>query len=145
MTDEQDQDLKRASERGLSLLEVMVVLAIIGLVAVIATPQIIGYLDRAKVDTAKIQVRSLSSNLDLLRMDLGRYPNADEGLQALVEAPAGEERWRGPYLKSSSSLIDPWGHPYVYRPGAGGGLGEVVSYGSDGLEGGEGLAADISE
>lgn len=135
----------RRGERGLSLIEVMVVLAIIGLVAVIATPQIIGYLDRAKVDTAKIQVKSLSSTLDLYRMDVGRYPTEQEGLQALMTAPAGAEAWRGPYLKTAASLVDPWGRPYAYRPGQNGGLGAVVSYGADGVEGGEGLAADIAE
>lgn len=135
----------RRGERGLSLMEVMVVLAIIGLVAVIATPQIIAYLDRARVDTAQIQVRALSSNVDLYRMDTGRYPTAEQGLQALVAPPAGATRWRGPYIKSASSLIDPWGNPYVYRTAPGGAQGVVMSYGADGVEGGDGLAADITE
>ena len=145
MTLRQSAARKRRGERGLSLMEVMVVLAIIGLVAVIATPQIIAYLDRAKVDTAQIQVRALSSNLDLYRMDTGRYPTTEQGLQALVTPPADEARWRGPYIKSGKSLIDPWGNPYVYLAAPGGAQGAVISYGADGAECGEGLAADIGE
>ena len=135
----------RCGERGLSLIEVMVVLAIIGLVAVIATPQIINYFERAKVDTAQIQVRALSSNVDLYRMDTGRYPTAEQGLQALVAPPPDETRWRGPYIKSASSLIDPWGNPYLYRAAPNGAQGVVMSLGADGIEGGDGFAADIAE
>ena len=133
----------RRGEAGLSLLEVMVVLAIIGLVAVIAVPQLIGYLDRSKVDTARIQARNLSSILDLYRLDVGRYPTQDQGLIALSRQPVGVNRWRGPYLKSDVSLIDPWGAPYVYVVSRDGRTARVLSYGADGAEGGEGVDADI--
>lgn len=135
----------RRGDSGLSLLELMIVLVIIGLVASIAVPQLIGYLDRGKVDTAKVQVRSLSTVVDLFRLDVGRFPSEQEGLQALVDQPTGLDSWRGPYLKSASSLIDPWGRPYTYHVIDNGRAIEIASLGADGQEGGEGLDADIAE
>ena len=131
-------------DAGLSLLELMVVLVIIGLVATIAVPQLIGYLDRAKVDTAKAQIRQLDGIVDLFRLDVGRFPNESEGLDALANKPAGLDSWRGPYLKSEASLTDPWGNPYGYRVLDGGTRIEILSFGADGVEGGDGLNADVT-
>jgi general secretion pathway protein G len=95
--------------------ELLVVMAILGLLALISVPQVIKYLDGAKVSTAKTAVTSLSSTLDLLRMDAGRYPTTQEGLDALISPPAGMTGWNGPYVKKKAQLSDPWGRPYQYR------------------------------
>lgn len=136
---------ERSGDAGLSLLELMVVLVIIGMIATIAVPQLIGYLDRAKVDTAKVQIRSLNSVVDLYRLDVGRFPTESEGLQSLVAKPAGVDTWRGPYLKSEASLTDPWGNPYAYEVMDGGAAVAITSLGADGVEGGDGLNADVTE
>jgi len=106
---------ERTQEQGFTLIELLVVLAILGLLAAIATPQVFKYLNNAKISSARTQVESLSSALDLFRLDAGRYPTTQEGLKALIEAPSGLDVWNGPYVKKKASLIDPWGHPYQYR------------------------------
>lgn len=133
----------RAGERGFTLLEMLAVLAIIALISALAAPQVIGYLDRSRVDTADVQIKSLETVLDMYRLDLGRYPPPEAGLQALVSQPAGVEGWRGPYLQRDDALTDPWGNPYVYAVSEDGQTAQVFSLGSDGAEGGEGNAADI--
>jgi general secretion pathway protein G len=100
---------------GFTLIELLVVLAILGLLAAIAVPQVLKYLGRAKEDVVKVQVEALSTSLDLFKLDVGRYPTGQEGLNALVQKPAGLDQWNGPYVTKASSLIDPWGRPYVYR------------------------------
>jgi general secretion pathway protein G len=105
----------RRRDAGFTLLELLVVLAILGLLAAIATPQVLKYLGNAKISTAKLQVQSLSSSLDLYRLDNGAYPTTEQGLVALTSRPADAPNWAGPYVKQRDSLIDPWGHPYVYR------------------------------
>jgi general secretion pathway protein G len=108
-------------ELGFTLVELLVVLAILGLLAAIATPQVIKYLGRAKAETAKIEIKNLSVGLDLFLLDVGRYPTEQEGLRALVEQPPGLTAWRGPYVKRAGVPVDPWGQPYVYRsPGRAG-------------------------
>lgn len=107
------------SEAGYTLMELLVVLAILGLLAAIATPMVLHYLDSAKVSTAKTEVSNLAAGLDLFKYDVGRYPTTEEGLEALVSAPDGVENWNGPYVKKTTKLTDPWGHPYNYRyPGS---------------------------
>lgn len=109
----------RSAEAGYTLMELLVVLAILGLLAAIATPMVLHYLDSAKVSTAKTEVSNLAAGLDLYKYDVGRYPTTQEGLQALVSAPEGVDNWNGPYVKKSTKLNDPWGHPYNYRfPGS---------------------------
>jgi general secretion pathway protein G len=108
-------------QAGFTLVELLVVLAILGLLVAIATPQVLKYLGRAKNDTAQIQMRNLSTALDLFLVDVGRYPSQQEGLEALVMNPGGLPTWHGPYLKEKNVPLDPWGHPYQYRfPGQSG-------------------------
>ena len=118
-------------EAGYTLMELLVVLAILGLLAAVATPMVLHYLDSAKVSTAKTEVSNLSAGLDLFKYDVGRYPTTQEGLEALVSAPEGVENWNGPYIKKTTKLNDPWGHPYNYRyPGTHGGEFDLYSYGA---------------
>ncbi|KAA3523472.1 type II secretion system protein GspG [Agrobacterium tumefaciens] len=131
-------------ESGFTMVELLVVLAIIGLVAAIAAPQVLGYLGSARVDTAKIQMRNLQSALELLYIDAGRYPSNTEGLAALMTRPDGYSTWNGPYIKQTSALVDPWGVPYQYKQPDGGVSPTIMSLGRDGKAGGEGLDADIT-
>lgn len=102
-------------EAGFTLVELLVVLAILGLLVAVATPQVLKYLGRAKIDTANIELKSLSTALDLFMIDVGRYPSQQEGLTALVSNVDNLPTWHGPYLKSNTLPADPWGHPYQYR------------------------------
>lgn len=122
----------RKREEGYTLVELLVVLAILGLLATIATTQVLGYFSSAKVSTARAQVESFSSALDLYKLDNGRYPTSQEGLAALKVKPAAAEAWNGPYVKATTSLNDPWGKPYNYvSPGRHGEF-DLFSYGADG-------------
>jgi general secretion pathway protein G len=102
-------------EAGYTLVELLVVLAILALLVGIATPLVLGYLASAKVSVATVQVDNLGAALDLFRLDADRYPTQQEGLQALIMAPPGDPTWHGPYVKNKTNLKDPWGHPYQYR------------------------------
>ena len=133
----------RRRERGLTLVELLVVLLIIGLIAAFAVPQVMRYLGGARQDSAAIQINQLSGILDLYRLDVGHYPTRSEGLDALLEKPSGAEGWNGPYVKKAESLVDPWGRPYQYRvPGEHGDF-DLYSLGADGTEGGQGENADV--
>lgn len=127
--------------RGFTLVELLVVLAILALLAGIVGPKVLGQLGGAKAKTAGVQIADLEKTLELFKLDVGRYPTADEGLEALVKKPASATAWSGPYLKGGVPL-DPWSHPYVYKPGAGSTF-EILSLGADGAPGGEGENADI--
>jgi general secretion pathway protein G len=120
---------------GFTLIELLVVLAILGLLAAIAVPQVLKYLGRAKEDVVNVQVQALETSLDLFDLDVGRYPTDQEGLNALVQRPAGIDRWNGPYVTKATSLIDPWGRPYVYRPSDQVGNYLLYSLGPDGNRG----------
>jgi general secretion pathway protein G len=129
---------------GFTLIELLVVLAILGMLAAIAVPQVLKYLGGAKTDAAKIQIQSLSTEIDLFRLDVGRYPAQQEGLLALVERPARVERWNGPYVKKREQLLDPWGRPYIYRmPGEHGDY-DLYTLGADNAPGGEGENSDVT-
>jgi general secretion pathway protein G len=122
---------RKREDDGFTLIELLVVLVILGLIVSFATPQVLKYLNRAKVDAAHIQIENLSGALDLYRLDMSRYPTQQEGLQALVERPAGADAWNGPYIKQKKLPPDPWNHPFNYRfPGQHGDY-DLYSRGAD--------------
>jgi general secretion pathway protein G len=132
-----------SAEAGFTLLEMLVVLVIIGLVAAFVGPRLMTQLDRSKATAARVQIRSLSSSLETMRLDLGRYPDAREGLALLVSPSGGNDGWQGPYLDTGIPQ-DPWGRPYIYEPAPGLERPRIVSLGADGAPGGDGQAADIA-
>jgi general secretion pathway protein G len=132
---------RRRRRAGFTLVEMLVVLAIIGLIVGLVGPRVLNYLSESKVKTAQIQMENIASALDLFYIDAGRYPTTEEGLGALVQRPASVSSWSGPYLKSTGVPRDPWGHAYLYRaPGRDG----PYDVGSNGPEGREGSASAIS-
>lgn len=131
-------------EQGFSLVELLVVLAIMGLLVAIAAPQVMKYLGSAKAETASIQIDRLGGVLDLYRLEVGRYPTTEEGLFALVERPADVTRWNGPYLKNRDALMDPWDRPYLYRAPGEHGEYDLLSLGADGQSGGDGESRDAT-
>ena len=136
---------KRArGEGGFTLIEILVVIAIIALIMSLVGPRVLNYLGESKVKAAKIQIQSFGSALDLFNLDTGRYPTTAEGLTALVQSPGTIAAWNGPYLKGGVLPNDPWGKAYVYRSPGEHGPYDIMSYGSDGQEGGTGTAADIA-
>jgi len=133
------------SERGFTLVELLVVITIIALIMGIVGPRVLNYLSESKTKAAKIQIESFASALDLFYLDTGRYPAGSEGLAALVRRPGNIQAWNGPYLKGGVVPADPWGNPYVYRsPGQDGRTYDILSFGADGTEGGTGAAADVT-
>ncbi len=133
--------------RGFTLIEVMVVVAIMGILAALIVPRVVGRTDDARVAAARADIAQLMQALKLYRLDNGRYPSAEQGLQALVEKPASDPvpgNWKsGGYLDPPVLRKDPWGHDYQYlNPGLHGEV-DVMSFGRDGQPGGEGLDADI--
>ena len=135
---------RRRSERGYTLVEILVVITIIGLLMALVGPRVLNYLTESKVKTARIQIQSFASALDLFYLDAGRYPTSAEGLAILVRPTTGITAWNGPYLKGGTVPNDPWGKPYQYRSPGEHGAYDVVSLGSDGQDGGTGTAADIT-
>jgi len=135
--------MNRKNEKGFTLIELLVVVIIIGVLAAFVGPKIIGRVGQSQVTAAKNQIGALESSLDMFFIDNGRYPTTEEGLEALNTKPDGAKKWRGPYLKKKLPK-DPWGNDYIYRcPGNDGRDYDIISYGADGEEGGEGDNADI--
>jgi general secretion pathway protein G len=134
----------RRSQSGFSLIEIMVVMVIIGLLMALVGPNLIGRSEKAKTQSAAIQIERLGTVLDTFRLDVGRYPTTQEGLAILVDRPVGVDRWDGPYLNKGLPP-DPWGKAYFYRsPGEGGRPYDLYSLGSDGAPGGSGDARDVT-
>lgn len=136
----------RALARGVTLLEILVVLVIIGLLAGLVGPRLLSQVDRGKNTTAEAQVKMLKISLDTMRLDLGRYPSEEEGLKLLTTAPtdpALRARWVGPYLDGAIPM-DPWGNPYQYSlPGRDGQPFALYSFGPEGKAGASGFGAGI--
>jgi len=141
------RDAKRAGgarSAGFTLLELLVVIVIIGLLAAYVGPKYFSQLGKSEVTVARAQIEAFEKSLDTYRLDVGRYPSTEEGLNALMSAPpTAAAKWNGPYLKKGVPA-DPWGHAYQYRAPGTKGEYEIVSLGKDGQPGGAGEAADIS-
>lgn len=129
--------------RGFTLLELLVVMVIIGLLASYVGPKFFSQIGKSEVKAARAQIDALEKALDQYRLDLGRYPTTDQGLAVLMERPAGEQKWGGPYLKKAVPN-DPWGRPYNYRQPGEHGEYDLLSLGKDGQPGGSGEAEDIN-
>lgn len=129
--------------RGFTLVELLVVLAILTLLVGLVGPRVLGQLGGAKSKTAAVQIADIEKALELFKLDVGRFPTSQEGLEALVTRPSAANGWNGPYMRGSAIPADPWGNPYRYaNPGPNGGI-EILSLGADGAPGGEGENADI--
>ncbi len=131
------------SARGFTLLELLVVLVIIGLLVAYVAPRYFSQVGKSEVKATRAQIRALEDALDQYRLDVGRYPTGEQGLEALNAQPAGEARWQGPYLRKAVPK-DPWGNPYQYRAPGEHGEYDLLSLGKDGQPGGTGEAADIA-
>lgn len=137
-------DPARQASRGFSLVELLVVLVILGLLVGIVAPNFMGRAEQSRGEVAKLQIENLHVALQTYRMDVGRYPSTEQGLDALMQAPAEvAEYWHGPYLNKEMP-VDPWRNAYQYRFPANTLQGlALYSFGADGVEGGEGDSADI--
>lgn len=134
---------RRSSDRGFTLIEVLIVMVILGLLAALVGPRMFGKVGKSRQKAAKAQIALFETALDTYRLDTSKYPTTDQGLEALRVKPSGVERWDGPYLPKDVPL-DPWGHRYVYRcPGEHGDF-DIISLGADGAEGGEGEDEDVA-
>ncbi|PCJ40026.1 MAG: type II secretion system protein GspG [SAR86 cluster bacterium] len=137
---------KTRNIKGFTLVELLVVLAILALIAGIVGPQVLRQFNGAKADTAQLQIKDLSASLDLFLLDMGRYPTTEEGLSALIIQPSGLESWNGPYLRNASVPKDPWAGDYLYQFTPSGTFEQfsLMSYGADLAAGGSGDNADIT-
>jgi general secretion pathway protein G len=133
-----------AAIRGMTLIEILVVLTLIGIVMGIVGGNYLGQGEKAKAKAAKIEIEQIGQTLDLFRLEVGRYPTTQEGLQALITAPTGIPNWNGPYWKKNTLPKDPWTNEYKYASPGQHGAYDLWSYGADGKEGGEGVNKDIT-
>jgi general secretion pathway protein G len=131
-------------DRGMTLIEILVVLVLIGIVMGIVGGNFLGQGEKAKANAAKIEIAQISQSLDLFKLELGRYPTQQEGLQALITQPSGANNWNGPYWKKGTVPKDPWGNEYRYMAPGTSGPYDIVSLGADGKEGGDGVNKDIT-
>lgn len=144
MTHRATHTARRNPKAGLTLLEVMIVLAVIALIVGLGAPRLMESFGRAKSQAAEVSMANLKGAVQLFYIDTGRYPTEGEGLAALITAPQGVTGWRGPYLDGDADLMDPWGRGFVYAaPGASGPF-SLTTLGRDGQPGGSGEDSDIS-
>jgi general secretion pathway protein G len=136
------RESRMKGSRGFTLIELMVVVVILGLLAAFVAPKFFGKMSTAKLKAAKVQIEMFGTALDAFRLDTGRYPTTEEGLKALREKPSGVDKWEGPYLPKEIPQ-DPWGNAYVYRSPSEYGDFDIISYGLDKVEGGEGENQDV--
>ena len=129
-------------EKGFTFFEILVVVTIIGLLAALVAPRLWKKISGGKQVAAKAQIELFGTALDVFRLDIGRYPTSEEGLKALREKPSAAENWQGPYLPKEIP-VDPWRTPYVYRSPGEHGDYDIISYGADKVEGGEGESEDV--
>jgi general secretion pathway protein G len=133
----------KVHRRGFTLIELLVVLVILGLLAGLVGPRVIKHLGDSKTKTAILQIEEFSAALDVYRLETGRYPSSDQGLNSLVEKPSDTEEWNGPYLRKKTIRKDPWGNDYRYvSPGENGDF-DLYSLGADNASGGEGEDRDV--
>jgi general secretion pathway protein G len=133
----------RKRDAGFSLMELLVALVILALIVGLVAPQVLGYLGKAKSQTADVQIKNLQTSLSLYLLDMSGYPNQSEGLEALVKAPPGAVTWRGPYIEDGNVPLDPWNRPYRYEPSANNAKPRIYTLGRDDAPGGEGEDADV--
>jgi general secretion pathway protein G len=134
---------RRNRQAGVTLIEMLVVLMIIGLFAALVAPRMFKKSDAARVTAAHAQINSFMTALGAYKLDTGTFPTTEQGLQALRDRPAGLTQWDGPYLPQEIP-VDPWARPYVYKfPGEHGDEPDIISYGADGQPGGEALNSDV--
>ncbi|SFV70329.1 General secretion pathway protein G [hydrothermal vent metagenome] len=134
---------KNSSKKAFTIIELMVVITIIGILASLVAPKFMGKLETAKVKTTKSQLEMFSTALDSFNLDTGRYPTDSEGLKVLWTKNKGIRGYDGPYLPKPAEA-DAWGNPYIYKKTSDDHAFNIISYGKDGKEGGEGKNADIS-
>jgi general secretion pathway protein G len=138
-----NRERRRRSQRGVTLIEMLVVVTIIALFGALVIPRLMNKADTAKVTAARSQIEGFMTALGAYRLDTSTYPSTEQGLAALRLKPENLPLWQGPYLPKDVPL-DPWGHPYTYKyPGEHGDEPDIMSYGADGAPGGEGINADI--
>jgi general secretion pathway protein G len=128
---------------GFTLVELLVVLVILGLLAGLVGPQVMKHVGTSKTRAARLQVEELAAALEIYRLDVGTYPSAAQGLDALVAPPAGSAAWNGPYLRKTVVPRDPWGRAFRYRQPGRHGEFDLYTLGADDAEGGEGENADV--
>lgn len=134
---------RQGPQSGFTLLELLVVLVIIGLLVGYVAPRYFAQVGKSEVKVARAQLKALEDSLDQYRLDVGRYPTSEQGIDSLNTQPAGEARWQGPYLKKNVPK-DPWGNPYQYKAPGEHGEYDLSSLGKDGQSGGTGESADIT-
>jgi general secretion pathway protein G len=133
--------MQRQRNRGFTLIEIVIVLVILAGIMALVGPRVFGGLGKAKSNEAKIKMEQLANQLEMFKLEVGRYPSASEGLKALVSCPSGVANCSGGYVKDAKQLLDPWGNEYRYS--VSGSKYELSTLGADGKEGGTGEDADL--